>query len=219
MGEEETPEYADEIASSEITDLVNRANSAEAKNVELSSALGGMADRKKDDNFLHHQLSTEEMLEKLEHFYRGDFQGEDDNGDMVWKKQKDQDLVTFNDFGVTSLMEIVTKYIDKNTILSYYDSDRIYEIMGDIGDDLVLFLLCNYEKIGMNTYFKKTKFRLIITTTLHIIESSYRRSLGGKTMMEINQSRVISQFGNLPGQQQEPHARVNPIAKFFGNKG
>ncbi len=215
----EEDDYNDDIDSEDISELVSRARTAEAKNVELSGALNGMANSKKDDNFLHHQLSTEEMLEKLEHFYKGDFQGEDKNRDIVWKKQTNKNLITFNEFGVTSIMEIITKYIDKNTILSYYTSERIYEIMADIGDDLVLFILCNYEKLGMDTYFKKTKFRLIVTTTLHMIESSYRRSIGGKTMMEINQSRVISQFSNLPGQQQEPHARVNPIAKFLGNKG
>lgn len=218
MAEDDVPEYSDDINSTDVDDLVNRANQAEARNVELSQALSGVANSKKDDNFLHHQISTDEMLEKLEHFYRGDFQGEDENGDIVWKAQTDKDLVTFNDFGVTSLMEIVTKYIDKNTILSYYTSERIYEILADIGEDLVLFLLCNYEKIGMDTYFKKTKFRLIITTTLHIIESSYRRSLNGKTMMEINQSRVISQFGNIPGGQPSPQARINPIAKLLGNR-
>ena len=210
--------YSDEINSDDINELVNRARKAEARNVELSGALNGVANSKKDDNFLHHQLSTEEMLEKLEHFYRGDFQGQDDNGDIVWKKQTNKDLITFNDFGVTSLMEIVTKYIDKNTILSYYTSERIYEILGDIGDDLILFILCNYKKIGMDTYFKKTKFRLIVTTTLHIIESSYRRSLGGKTLAEINQSRVISQFANPTIPQQQPQQKINPIARFFGNR-
>lgn len=211
-------EYNDEVSSNDVSELVDRARKAEARNAELSGALSGVTNSKKDDNFLHHQLSTEEMLEKLEHFYRGDFQGEDANGDIVWKSQDNKDLVTFNNFGVTSIMEIVTKYIDKNTILSYYTSERIYEIMADIGEDLVLFLLCNYEKIGMDTYFKKTKFRLIITTTLHMIESSYRRSIGGKTMMEINQSRVISQFGNPTTPQQQQPQRINPISKFFGNR-
>lgn len=214
----EEEDFSDEINSDDISELVNRTRKAEARNAELSGALGGMANSKKDDNFLHHQLSTEEMLTKLEHFYRGDFEGEDSNGDIVWKKQTNKDLVTFNDFGVTSIMEIVTKYIDKNTILSYYTSERIYEIMADIGEDLVLFLLCNYEKIGMDTYFKKTKFRLIVTTTLHMIESSYRRSIGGKTMMEINQSRVISQFGNPIAPSQQHPDKIGPMAKLFGNR-
>lgn len=211
-------EYEDSIDMEEITRLQERASRAESRNLEMSNALSSMSGHQKDENFLHHQISTEEMLEKLEHFYRGDYQGEDEEGNIVWKRQENKDLITFNEFGVTSMMEILTKYIDRNTTLSYYDSLRIYEILGDIGDELVLLLLCNYEKMGMDTYFKKTKFRIVIVTTLHIIESTYRRALGGKTMEEINQSRVIGQFGNLPIQNQPMPQKPSFMGRIFGNR-
>lgn len=188
-------EYQDQITQEDIDGLVNRANKSDAENTNLRNTINAMDSDKRDGNFLHHQISTEEILDKLEHFYRGDYQGYED-GDLVWKKQTNQELVTFNDFGVTSIMEIVTKYIDKNTILSDYTEERIYEILAEVGLELILFMLCNYEKMGMNTHFKKTKFRLIITTTTHLIESAYRRAKGGNTMREINQSRVVGQFGN-----------------------
>ena len=221
MAEEDFQEQeADTINEEEIDALIARTNAAESKNVELTQALGSLNSSKKDENFLHHQISTNEMLEKLEHFYKGDFQGIDKEGNTVWLKQKNKELITFNEFGVTSLMEIITKYIDKNTMLSYYDSQRIYEILADVGEDSVLFLLCNYEKIGMDTHFKKTKFRLIITTTLHIIESTYRRALNGRTMEEINQSKVVSQFSNIPiSQQQSSYSKPGfSMNKFFGNR-
>lgn len=216
--QEPQEQYTDEIDSSQIDGLVNRANRAEARNTELTQALSGVTGSKKDENFLHLQISTEDMLDKLEHFYRGDYQGEDSEGNLTWLKQTDKDLVTFNEFGVISLMEIVTKYIDKNTILSYYDSTRIYEILADIGDDLILFMLCNYEQMGMDTYFKKTKFRLVVTTTVHIIESAYRRALNGKTLEEMNQSKVIGQFGSLPVQQQQTIRPQSRISKYFAGR-
>lgn len=216
--EEQTQEFSDEVSATDIDELVNRTNKAESRNIELTNAMSGMGGASRDENFLHHQISTEEMLDKLQHFYRGDYEGVDENGDICWKKQSNNELITFNEFGVTSLMEIITKYVDKNTILSYYDSQRIYEILGDIGDDLVLFILCNYEKIGMDTPFKKTKFRIIITTTLHIIESTYRRSLSGKTMQEINQSRVVGQFGNIPQQPQQQSIKSGYMNRIFGNR-
>ena len=55
--------------------------------------------------------------------------------------------------------------------------------------------------MGMDTYFKKTKFRVIIITTLHIIESTYRRAIRGRTSEDINQSRIVTQtegLGNRP---------------------
>lgn len=199
MGEE----FNDEITEDDLTDLINRTNKAESKVVELSTALSSVQQSSRDDNFLHHQVSTEKMIEQLEHFYAGDFRGVDGEGNEVWKKQKNKELITFNEFGVTSLMEIITKYIDKNTILSKYNQERIYEILGQLGDELVLFILCNYEKIGMDTHFKKTKFRLIVVTTLHTIESTYRRSIGGTTLEELNQSKVVGQFGKVTSPQQQ----------------
>lgn len=199
-GQEESYEN-DEIDDDAVNELINRVNTAEDKNVELTQALSKSVGKSKDHNFLHLQISTVEMLTSLEHFYRGDFQAPDPKGRMVWKKQTNTELITFNEFGITSMMEIVSKYIDKNTILSDYNQERIYEILGDLGDDLVLFLLCNYEKMGMDTYFKKTKFRILITTTLHIIESTYRRALRSKTLEEVNQSKVVGQFGHHPSSQ------------------
>lgn len=187
---------SDEVTTEDLERVMADANSANRENqqAQVLSMGGGLY---KDPNLIQIQIETTEMLERLEHFYRGDYVGPNKKGDLVWQKQTNDELVTFNDFGVTSLMEVITKYIDKNTILSHYSEERIYEIMGDLGEDLVLFLFCNYEKIGMDTYFKKTKFRMIITSTLHIIESTYRRAIRSKAMEEINQSRIISQSDHL----------------------
>jgi hypothetical protein len=200
----------DSITEEDINNLINRANNAESRTAQLSKAMNSMSNEKKEGNFLHLQISTDEMLNKLEHFYRGDVYEKE-----VWKPQKDKLLITFNEYGVTSLMEVVTKYIDRNTILSSYPEERIYEILGDLGDELVLFILCNYVQLGMDTYFKKTKFRIIITTTLHIIESTYRRALRGKTIEEVNQSRVIGQFGDLPAGNNYPGIKRKGIIERF----
>ncbi len=189
--------YEDSISEEDISGLVDRANKAESDNIKLNQAINTMAGESKDGNFLHHQLDTDTLLQNLKHFYAGDYEGYNDEGDKAWLKQTDTDLITFNDFGVSSIMEVISKYIDKNTILSYYQEERIYQIIGDLGDELILFILCNYEKLGMDTYFKKTKFKLIIVTTTHMIENAYRRAIDGKTLKEINQSRVVGQFGEI----------------------
>lgn len=213
-------EYTDDISGDEIDEILRRAKAAESKSVELGMALSAVQQTERtDQNFLHHQISTDEMLEKLEHFYRGDVSTYDpETGDTDWHPQTNKDLVTFNEYGVTSFMEIVTKYIDRNTILSNYSPERIFEIIGSLGDELVLFLLCNYEKLGMDTYFKKTKFRLLIITTLNIIESTYNRSLRGKTMEELNQAKVVGQFANSPQHYPTPQKQPGRISRFFGNR-
>ena len=51
----------------------------------------------------------------------------------------------------------------------------------------------------MDTEFKKTRFQLTVITILHSIESTYRRSLRGKTMEDLNSSRIFTQMDNLGG--------------------
>lgn len=212
---EEQEEFNDDVSEADIDALIQRTQDAEAKNMQLSRAMNSIETQKKEGNFLHLQISTQEMLDKLEHFYKGDVKVDNENG-TSWETQKNKDLVTFNEYGATSIMEIVTKYIDRNTILSDYSEQRIYEILGDIGDELTLFILCNYEKIGMDTYFKKTKFRIIVITTLHIIESTYRRALRGKTLEEMNQSRVVGQFGDSQMQHAPQMRKRGYFEKLFG---
>jgi hypothetical protein len=210
-----TEEYDDDVGEDELenlrTDIGNEDVLARATSDVMNSSNGA----RKDSNFLHLQISNTEMLEKLEHFYRGDKWGEDNKGNYGWITPENRELITFNDFGVSTMMDVVTKYIDKNTTLSYYSEERIYQILGDLGDELVLLILSNYKKMGMDTYYKKTKFRMVVVTTLHMIESAYRRALRGKTMEEVNQSRVIGQFGNSGREIIGPQQRHDRIQGMF----
>jgi len=187
-----------------IEQLLQQNKSLQGQNTKLSSDLSSFSAVNKDQNIAQYQIDTDTLLEKLEHFYKGEYLGYDEEGNQKWKRPKNKDQIPFNDFGVASLMEIVSKYIDKNTVLSYYKEERIYEILSDLGEELTLFILSNYEQLGMDTYFKKTKFRTIVVTTLHLIESTYRRALVGHTLEEINQSKIVTQtdsYGNRALQQ------------------
>ena len=186
------------------------------KNTQQSIDLSANSIINKNENLIQYQIENTELLDKLEHFYRGEYIGTI-NGETAWVLPEDQTQIPMNKFGVSSMMEIVSKYIDKNTTLSYYSENRIYEVMADLGDELILFVLCNYEKMGMNDKVRKTKFRLLIVTTLHMIESTYRKAISGKTVEEINQSRIISQSDTLGrSPYQMPHKQkfslLNPIS-------
>jgi len=188
-----------------IEALENENQSLKGKDVQMATSMSGLASGTKNENLIQYQIENMELLEKLEHFYKGEYIGTLEDGNIGWIKPKDKDQIPLNAFGVSALMEIISKYVDKNTTLSYYSEMRIYEILGDLGDELVIYILSNYEKMGMDNNFKKTKFRLLIVTTLHMIESTYRKAISGKTIEEINQSRIITQsdivgrpFSQLP---------------------
>jgi len=205
-----------------LNKLQGEANELREKNQQLNTALSTASYQGQEDaNLIVFQVDTGEMLGKIEHFLRGEYIATDPEGNEYWAKPKrkvlddkgviqtdkegneleevNTDLVLFNDYGVNAVMSIIGNYIDKNTILSFYDEMRINEILADLGDEMANFIYCNYEKMGMDTEFKKTRFQLTIITILHSIESTYRRSLRGKTMEDLNSSRIFTQMDNLGG--------------------
>jgi len=205
-----------------LKNLQAEADELRQKNAQLNTSLSTASYQGQEDaNLIVFQVDTGEMLGKIEHFLRGEFIATDPEGNEYWAKPKrkvlddkgviktdkegneleevDTDLVLFNDYGVNAIMSIIGNYIDKNTILSFYDEMRINEILADLGDEMANFIYCNYEKMGMDTEFKKTRFQLTVITILHSIESTYRRSLRGKTMEDLNSSRIFTQMDNLGG--------------------
>lgn len=276
MGEEDIydPELMTDQISLENKELRN-------KNLELSGALtsGGFAES--SENIIHERLETDKILERVEHFLKGDQIKIDANGtyyveptknvltkvkidtknkltyfiqelkeskkgtevikevvvrvenaekegiDILeidsWKildKLKDTKLKEggyryiqvldenkkpLNEYGVSEFMRILSMYVTKETFLSCYDEERIYEILDDLSTEINKFLYCNYEKMGMDTKFKESKYSLIIVNIIHTVESCYRRALNGNEQKNLNLKAIITQGGgNYMGSSQQP---------------
>lgn len=187
--------------------LEGEAQDLRSKNAQLNSAISASSFEKQDDpNTLELQVDTGEMLGRIEHFLRGEYVSVDKDGNEFWTKPKmmkdgkeviDTSLILFNDYGVNAIMSTIGNYIDKNTFLSFYEELRINEILADLGEELAAFIFCNYEVMGMDTEFKKTRFQLTVITIIHTIESCYRRALNGLTFKELNSSRILMQSDNM----------------------
>ncbi len=203
------------VDESYITDLQHKLKTAENKSLDLASGYSASGIGQNDPNVIIYQLDSAKLIEDLKHFYKGDEIGYDDQLNEVWLPATNSESITLNSFGVNSLLEIITKYINPNTKLSFYSEGRIYEILGDLGEEMIMFIECNMKKIGMDTYFKKTKFRLIVVTTLHTIESTYRSALQGKMFEEINKARIevntgqpgFNNYGGYPSVSQMPQKK------------
>ena len=198
----------------EVEDFINQlqAENTELKNKNSQLALAQSAYNGKEDNLIAYQLDPGELLARLEHFLRGDYVGIDEHGNENWIKQTDEELILFNEYGINSIMSIIGQYVDKNTMLSFYQEERINEILADLGDELANFIFCNYDQMGMNTAFKKTRYQLTVVTILNTVESAYRRSLKGKTMEDLNTSRIFTQQDYAP--RREP-TNVQPKRSLF----
>lgn len=161
------------------------------KNSELSAAISmSNFGNAKEGNVIQYQLESDDILDKIEHFFRGDIIKTNEDGDTYYAPQTNSDLQLLNEYGVNSMMHKLQNYVNRNTNLSYYSEDRINEILSDVGDALNKLLFCNYEKMGLDTEFKRTKYEEIVVQTLHIIESAYRRAIGGKERELINNNNI-----------------------------
>lgn len=205
--------------------LEDERNELKDKNSQLNQAISTASYQGQEDaNLIQFQIDTGEMLGKIEHFLRGENIRIDENQNEYWAKPKktvevkdgnkkklievtDEEQILFNDYGVNSIMSIIGNYIDKNTILSNYDDMRINEILADLGDELANFIFCNYDVMGMDSNFKKTRFQLTVLTILHSIESTYRRALRGKTMEDLNSSRIFTQSDRMGNTGMAPQSK------------
>lgn len=246
------------------------------KNLELAGAMTAQGfNPEEEQNLIHYQLETDKILERIEHFLRGDTikfneQGSyfdsptknvlakvrkdprtkityyiqeikeskkgsemihnvlvkivNKNKDEIDVMERDSKLILskirklklkdlgykyvevldeekkpLNDYGVAEFMRIISMYITKETFLSYYTEERINEIMGDLGDALANFLYCNYEKMGMDSKFKESKFTILVLNILHAIESCYRRALEGSEQYNLRSRAIVTQSQGFGG--------------------
>ena len=64
----------------------------------------------------------------------------------------------------------------------------------------------NYEKMGLETVEKRSRSSVLIMNILHMIESTYNRSLGGEERESLRTARVVTQTQSFGGgvQMQQP---------------
>ncbi len=168
-----------------------------------SSMYGGQ----QQENLIVFQLELDNIMERIEHLLKGDILREDAEGNLTYTVPKDTTLIVLNDYGVQLIMNVISFYLNRNTILSNYKDDRIFEILYDLGFELADLVYINYEKMGLDTVEKRSRSSVLIMNILHMIESTYNRSLGGEERESLRTARVVTQSQPLGGggiQMQQP---------------
>ena len=179
-----------------------------------SSMYGGT----QDPNLIVWQLELDNILERIEHLLRGDILREDKEGNIRYIKPKDKSLIVLNDYGVQLIMNIISFYLNRNTILSNYKDLRIFEILYDLGNELGDLVYINYEKMGLDIVEKKSRSSVLIMNILHMIESAYNRALGGEEQKSLRTARIVTQTQPLGNpnmiQPQQRKFTLNPFKRL-----
>lgn len=190
---EQINEYIEGLEN-EIKETRNKLNEAQQGLVSNTMFSGNQ-----DDNLIRFQLELDNILEKIEHLLRGDIVAEDSEGNVFYTSPKDlkgntnTELQVLNEYGIQLVMNIISFYLNRNTILSNYSEERINEILGDLGDELADLIYCNYEKMGMDTPQKKSRYPMLVLNVLHSIESTYNRAYKGGERESLRSARVVTQ--------------------------
>lgn len=101
----------------------------------------------KDRSMIKDQLDLTEELERIEHLLRGHILTRENDGSMFWKESTDDDMIILSEYGIHLIMNSVTWYINKNTLLSNYDDVTILSKMEDFATALTDDIFMEYEKV------------------------------------------------------------------------
>jgi len=171
-----------------------------------------------ENNLIVWQLELDNILERIEHLLRGNIIKEDGQGGINITKPEDTNLIVLNDFGVQLIMNFISFYLNRNTILSNYKEERIYEILHDLGYELGDLVYINYEQMGMDTVEKRSRYPILVMNILHMIESSYNRALSGEERDSLRKARIVNQSESLsPAPQAHSQGfTLNPFKRLTG---
>lgn len=150
-----------------------------------------------DPNLIEWQLELDNIKEELKHLLRGDILKEDKKGNPYYVSPDDDSLKPLNEYGVQFIMNILSSYLNRNTILSNYDEDRIYKILYDIGYEITDQIYLNAEKMGLDTPDKIKRYPMIVLQLIHTIESAYNRAYKGGERESLRSARIVTQSDNM----------------------
>lgn len=195
MDEQESNKVNEIIDSyeSELKSTRNKLNEA-TDNYSQNTLYSGQ-----NENLIVYQLELDNILEKIEHLLRGDVVKQNKEGDLYYSSAPDPNLKTLNEYGVQLIINAISFYLNRNTILSSYDPDRIDTILYDLGDEVADVILCNYEKMGMDNQQKKSRYPLLVLNIMHMVESTYKRALSGGERESLRSARVVTQSDRAMG--------------------
>jgi len=205
--------------SNYIQDLENKNAQKDNKINELTGTVGNtIFSQAQDTNLIVWQLELDNILERIEHLLKGDVIVDDGNGNLVYTIPEDESLIILNNYGVQLIMNVISFYLNRNTILSNYGWERIREILHDLGHEIADVIYINYEKMGLISTEKKSRAELLVLNILHTIESAYNRSLGGGERESLRSARIVHQNINPVGSAGGSYMKKKGIGGFLNPK-
>jgi len=130
-----------------LTMLQQKLEQEQIANVTLQNSQSKMQGISSQDNanLISYQLELEKEIDRIKHLLSGHVMVSDRDGNTFWSEPKDDRMKILSDYGVDQIMNLISFYINKNTLLSNYDEDTINWKIKDFGMELSDLIFCRYE--------------------------------------------------------------------------
>lgn len=103
--------------------------------------------REQERNVIKEQLSLGDELTTIENLLRGRILKENEHGGRNWIDAPSEEMQILTEHGVHLIMNTILFYLNKNTLLSNYETEIIAQKMEDFATDLTDTIFMEYEKV------------------------------------------------------------------------
>lgn len=134
-----------------------QANLGVAQAQQQQQAIGM---QQQEQNMVKDQLDLSEELERINNLLRGNVI-RDVDGVSTWVAPTDPEMEVLSEYGIHLIMNTITFYINKNTLLSNYDEQTINDKMEDLAGDLADTIFMEYEKVFQYPSMEQVEEKLI----------------------------------------------------------
>lgn len=113
--------------------------------------------REQQRSWVHDQINLGDEIELIEHLLKGEILKREENGGTNWKPPVNTEQVVLSEHGVHLIINTISFYLNKNTLLSNYDEETIQQKMEDFAIALSDTIFMEYEKVFLYPTFKECK--------------------------------------------------------------
>jgi len=130
----------------QLTEEIERAR-LESNKDSLARQQQEVFMQKEDVSMVKEQLDLTDQLTRMDYLLKGYSLQPDKQGNLVWSAPTDSSMEVFSDYGIQLIMNTVSFYLNKNTLLSNYKEEEIKQKMLEFTKELIWAIFMNYEKV------------------------------------------------------------------------
>lgn len=172
-----------------------------------------------EKSMIKDQLDLGDELRRIEHLLKGEVLVTEANGKQHWKAPENNDMVILSEYGIHLILNTITWYINKNTLLSNYSEATIMEKMEDFATALADVVFMEYEKVFEYPSFDDCKKILMkrVDTKVKLKKFSYEL-MGDQqtTEREIKEKILASMEGTIEKEIEKVKEQIikNKLKRF-----